>query len=592
MTAPRDMRELLAVLEAAGELRRVAAPADPQLEIAAIIDRVCKRPGGGPALYFERPTGYAAPVLANLFGSPRRMGLALGVTGLDDLGARLGAALAAAGPGDGWQRLERLLAEPGWQPRLLADGPCREVGGGADLLDSLPALHAWPGDGGSYLTLPLVFTRHPENGEVNCGMYRLQLFSDGCLGLHLAPGADAARHLAAWAERGEAMPVAVALGGPPALLFAAGLPLPPGLAETALAGWLQGEALDLVTTADSGLAVPALAEYSIEGEIRPGETRLEGPFGNHSGRYVPAEPAPLLRVQRVGRRRRPLYPCTVVGPPPMEDCWLAKAAERLLLPLLQSDFPEVVDWNLPIATIFHGAALVSAQVPADGGRDLLKRLRRHSLLARALLLVLFDAHVDVQDAAGCYWRAVNGAEPDRDLTVAGNRLSIDATGSDPAAGGRRGRRHRSAARCAMGGAGTGQLKRNNQVSHATSQPGGDSGFLPTLLPRSKRVRRRPGPQPIGIALILQSLPSVGARQNRRVSSRQTSYFSDSAQKSNQKSPGCRRHERPSRWGALAINRCRVLRAARLRALHLQAGVVVPAVCEGFLQIRRSLVLSF
>jgi 4-hydroxy-3-polyprenylbenzoate decarboxylase len=436
MTAPRDLRELLAALERAGELQRVAATADPQLEIAAIVDRVCKGPGGGPALYFERPADYAAPVLANLFGSPRRLARALGVAGLDDLGTRLGAALAAAGAGepsgDGFQRLARLLAAPRWQPRLLPDGPCREVRGDAALLRAIPALHAWPGDGGRYLTLPLVFTSHPDSGEVNCGMYRLQFYADDTLGLHLAPGADAARHLAAWAQRNEAMPVAVALGGPPALLFAAGLPLPPGVAETALAGWLQGAALEMVACAGSGLAVPALAEYVIEGEIRPGESRPEGPFGNHSGRYVLAAPAPLLRVRRIGRRRRPLYPCTVVGPPPMEDCWLAKAAERLLLPLLQTDIPEVVDWNLPLATIFHSAALVAARVPEGGGAALLARLRRHPLLARARLLVLFDAHVDVQDAAGCYWRAVNGADPGRDLHIAESRLAIDATGSDPA----------------------------------------------------------------------------------------------------------------------------------------------------------------
>jgi 4-hydroxy-3-polyprenylbenzoate decarboxylase len=435
VSAPRDLRELLAALEGAGELQRVAATADPQLEIAAIVDRVCKGPGGGPALYFERPADYAAPVLANLFGSPRRLARALGVAGLDALGTRLGAALAAAGAGessgDGFQRLARLLAAPCWQPRLLADGPCREVGGDAALLRAIPALHAWPGDGGRYLTLPLVFTRPPGGGVVNCGMYRLQLYADDTLGLHLAAGADAARHLAAWGERNEAMPVAVALGGPPALLFAAGLPLPPGVAETALAGWLQGAALEMVACTASGLAVPAMAEYVIEGEIRPGESRLEGPFGNHSGRYVPAAPAPLLRVARVGRRR-PLYPCTVVGPPPMEDCFLAKAAERLLLPLLQIDIPEVVDWNLPLATIFHGAALVAARVPAGGGGGLLERLRRHPLLARARLLVLFDAHVDVQDAAGCYWRAVNGADPGRDLHIAESRLAIDATGSDPA----------------------------------------------------------------------------------------------------------------------------------------------------------------
>ncbi|AMV70894.1 UbiD family decarboxylase [Desulfuromonas carbonis] len=429
MSAPGDLRQLLERLTVRGELHRIDAAVDPRLEIAAIIDRICKEPGGGPALCFENPTGFAVPVLANLFGSAGRLTLALGVPALDELGAKLGAALAGAGPGSGAQRMERCFAAPAWQPRLAATGPCREVQGGADLLKALPALHSWPGDGGRYLTLPLVFTRHPEGGAANCGIYRLQLFDDDTLGLHLGPHADARRHLAAWQERGEAMPVAVALGGPPALLLAAGLPLPATVAETSFAGWLQGRPLDLVPAFDPGLAVPSLAEYVIEGVVHPGELRLEGPFGNHTGQYVPAAPAPLLRVAQVSRRRQPLYPCTVVGPPPMEDCWLAKVGERLLLPLLQLDCPEVVDWNLPIETIFHGAALVAARVPAKGGRALLERLRRHPLLARARLLVLFDQGVDVQQPATCYWQALNRVDPEEGIWSRDGLLNIDASDS-------------------------------------------------------------------------------------------------------------------------------------------------------------------
>lgn len=428
MSAPAELRQLLARLEAAGELRRIAAGVDPRLEIAAVTDRVCKGPGGGPALCFEQPTGHRMPVLTNLFGSPARLALALGIADLDALGTRLGAALEACGPGGGWQRLARLLAQPAWQPRPAAAAPCRERHGDATLLAELPALQSWPGDGGRYLTLPLVFSRDPESGTENCGIYRLQLFADGHLGLHLSPGADAARHLAAWHGRGEAMPIAIALGGPPALLFAAALPLPPDLPETALAGWLQQAPLAM-TGAGSGLRVPATAEFVIEGEIRPGETREEGPFGNHTGAYVPAAPAPLVRVTAVTCRRDPLYPATVVGPPPMEDCYLAKGAERLLLPLLQRDVPEVVDWNLPLATIFHGAALVAARVPAGCGRELLGRLRRHRLLAKSRLLVLFDAVVDVQNDAACYWHAVNRVDPERGMELVAGGLNLDASGA-------------------------------------------------------------------------------------------------------------------------------------------------------------------
>jgi 4-hydroxy-3-polyprenylbenzoate decarboxylase len=429
--APRDLREFLHLLEKSGELHRVTVEADPYLEIAAVTDRACKFPGGGPALYFERPKGFSPPVLTNLFGSPSRVALALGVGRLEELNGKL--AGERSGIESGLDCLARRLTRPDLQARLAAEGPCREITRDGTSLDFLPALQAWPGDGGRYLTLPLVFSRDPSSAAVNCGMYRLQVFADGTLGLHLSPRADAARHLTARHARGEPLPVAVALGGPPALIFAAGLPLPAGVSETALAGLLLGEPLSTTPCRNSDLPVPSAAEVIIEGEIRPGETRLEGPFGNHTGRYVPAAPAALLRVTAVSQRRSPLYPATVVGPPPMEDCWLAKAAERLLLPLLRQDFPQVVDWDLPLETIFHGAALIAARVAPGEGRELLQHLKDHPLLARSRLVVLFDAGVDIRDRAACYWRAVNRVDPINDLEATGDRLLIDATDAEATA---------------------------------------------------------------------------------------------------------------------------------------------------------------
>lgn len=425
--APVDLREFLARLESLRELHRIRAVADPHLEIAAITDRVCKGAGGGPALRFEHPAGFQVPVLTNLFGTPRRMALALGGENLETPAGRFAKLLGGVAGASGMARLATLLGQSRWQP-VPVSGSTGWVELPEPKLEMLPALHSWPGDGGRYLTLPLVFTADPETGTSNCGMYRLQLYPDGRLGLHLGPGADAGRHLRAWHARGRAMPVAVALGGPPALIFAAGLPLPPGLAETALAGLLLGTPLSVDSCRGSDLQVPATAEFVLEGEIRPGETRPEGPFGNHTGHYVPAAPAPLVRITAMRHRPAPLYPATVVGPPPMEDCWLAKAAERLLLPLLQLDVPEVVDWNLPLATIFHGAVLVSARVSPGAGQVFLQHLRQHPLLTRSRLLVLFDQRVDVQDASGCYWRAMNRMVADRDLVLAGEALSIDATG--------------------------------------------------------------------------------------------------------------------------------------------------------------------
>jgi 4-hydroxy-3-polyprenylbenzoate decarboxylase len=227
------------------------------------------------------------------------------------------------------------------------------------------------------------------------------------------------------------MPVVVALGGPPALYVAAAAPLPPGVDETAFAGLLCGEPLAMTPSVTCDLAVPAAADFVLEGVVLPGETRLEGPFGNHTGAYAPAAPAPVFRLTALSRRTDAIYPATVAGPPPMEDCWLAKLIERLFLPLLRVDVPEVVDLNLPVATIFHGCALVSARVAAGEGRELLRRLWRTGLLGRAKLLVLFSDEVDVQQETGAWWQAVNRFDPGSDLVFA------DGSASTPAVGGQR-----------------------------------------------------------------------------------------------------------------------------------------------------------
>jgi len=423
-----DLSTFIARLETEGDLCRIAAEVDPLLEIAAITDRVSKGAGGNKALLFERVKGHPFPVLTNLFGSLDRTASALGADDLEALARRLERDLAAAPGESAGQRLRALVRSPAWEPCVIETPPCREIVRDAPDLCLLPALQSWPGDGGRYLTLPLVFTADPETGETNCGMYRVQIVDDSTALVHWKEGSGGAAHHAAWQRRGEPMPVAIALGGPPALTYAAGAPLPEGVEETRFAGYLQGEPVEMAACLSSGLRVPAAAEFVIEGFIDPGKTGTEGPFGNHTGSYAPAGPFPLLRVSALCHRRGPLFPATIVGPPPMEDCFLGKATERLFLPLLRLEVLGVRDINLPIEGIFHGCALVSARTEgADGGKELLRQLWETGLLKRSKMIVVLDEDVDVQDPSLCYWRALNQVDPGRDLIVEDGRLGIDAT---------------------------------------------------------------------------------------------------------------------------------------------------------------------
>ncbi len=417
-----DLRGFVSLLEESGELCRVAVQVDPVLEIAAITDRVCKAPGGGKALFFEQVKGHSFPVLTNLFGSYRRVAWALWNDNLQTLAARLEREIAQAGPGGAEERLRRLVEAPGFLPKLVTQPPCQEVAcrQQADL-GMIPALQSWPDDGGRFLTLPLVFTRNPATGRSNCGMYRVQIFDGQSAALHWRKGSDAGRHHAAWQARGKRMPVAIALGGDPALIYAAGAPLPPGVDEAAFAGYLRQRRVSMAKCLTCDLHVPAAAEFVIEGYVEPQEERLEGPFGNHTGYYAEAAPCPVFHVTAITHRRDPLYPCTLVGPPPMEDCYLAKATERLFLPLLRHDHPGLVDMNLPMEGIFHGCALL-------GGRRLIRGLWTKGVLKNSRLLVACDEQVDVQNCSEAFWRAINSVDPQRDVLIEGGRLGIDATG--------------------------------------------------------------------------------------------------------------------------------------------------------------------
>jgi 4-hydroxy-3-polyprenylbenzoate decarboxylase len=422
--AYKDLRCFIARLDALGELQRVHAEVSCELEIAAITDRQSKLPGGGKALLFCRVQGSRYPVATNLFGSYRRMALALEMEHLDELTARM----------------EHLLRFPGdlLVPELVGEAHCQEVverDPDPDL-GRYPFLKSWPADGGRFITLPLVFTRDPVSGSDNCGMYRMRIFDASTAGIRWKRGSGGFDHYQKYRAAGMRMPVAVAVGADPALTLAASLPLPESLDEVGFAGFLRGEPVRMVRCLTSDLLVPADAELVVEGFIESGETRAEGRFGNHTGRYDPGEQVPVLRVSCITHRGDPICQATVVGPPPMEDCYLAKAAERLLLPLSRRQCPEIVDITQPLEGIFHGCAVVAIAKTAPGqGRRVLESLRSEGWLKKGKLIVVVDAGAQAPRLAEAFWRALNEARLPGDLALEEGFLGVDATRKYPEEGG-------------------------------------------------------------------------------------------------------------------------------------------------------------
>ena len=365
-----DLRSFIAALRQSGELVDVHAPAPTDLVIACASDRVSKLSGGGRALLFHRPVGpdgreFAAPVLINALGSEKRLSMVCGVRDFDGLRARLQGLLdTLQAPRksliDKLKVLPALKELAGFFPKYASGGPCQEVvqTGEAVNLDEMPILKTWPQDGGRFVTFPLVFTQSPADGKRNCGMYRIQQFDRRTTAFHVHTHHTAAEHMRQAKARGESkLPAAVCVGGAPALTLAAILPLPPGMDEMILAGFLQGKPVRMVKCKTVPLHVPASCDYVIEGWIHIDELRREGPFGDHTGFYSLADDYPTFHVSAVTRRREPVYLATVVGPPPQEDAWITRAIERLFLPLMQQTIPEVVDYRLPFCGIAHNLML-------------------------------------------------------------------------------------------------------------------------------------------------------------------------------------------------------------------------------------------
>lgn len=373
--AYRNLREFVARLEREGELVRVAAEVSPVEEIAELTDRMAKQPGGGKALLFER-TGTAFPVVTNLMGSERRMALALGVESLDDLTRRIDDLLrAATTPKTTLREKLRMLPLLGemarWMPRRRCGrAACQEVvlRGDAARLSLLPVLKCWPADGGRFVTLPMVHTLDPETGVRNVGMYRMQIFDDRTTGMHWHVHKTGARHYDGYRRLGRRMPVAVALGGDPVYAYAATAPMPDGMDEYLLAGFLRRRPVQLVRCLTCAIEVPADCDFVIEGYVDPAEEKaVEGPFGDHTGFYSLEERYPRFHVTAITHRRDAFYPATVVGVPPEEDAYIAEATERIFLaPIRLAVQPEVRDLWMPTAGTAHNLAVVSIERRYEG----------------------------------------------------------------------------------------------------------------------------------------------------------------------------------------------------------------------------------
>ncbi|WP_300728928.1 menaquinone biosynthesis decarboxylase [uncultured Rikenella sp.] len=362
----KNLTEYIRALEQAGELIRIPVPVDPVLEIAELTDRQAKQPGGGKALLFEH-TGTGFPVLTNLMGSERRICMALGVERLSEVGERIESLFSdALRPKAGWMEKLRMLPLLGevaqWMPRNVSrKGECQQVvlkGEAADL-SKLPVLKCWPHDGGRFVTLPLVHTVDPETGVRNVGMYRMQVFDPRTTGMHWHRHKTGERHYQEYRKRGERMPVSVCLGGDPVYTYCATAPLPDGMDEYLLAGFLRRRPVELVECLTNDLRVPADCDFVIEGYVDPSEPKaVEGDFGDHTGFYSLKDLYPQFHVTCITHRRDAVWPATLVGIPPMEDAWIQLATERIFLaPIRLAVAPEVVDLWMPPAGVAHNLAV-------------------------------------------------------------------------------------------------------------------------------------------------------------------------------------------------------------------------------------------
>ncbi len=474
-----DLRQWIAALDRAGELRRIQTEADPILEIAEITDRVSKSKNGGPALLFQNIKGHpGSQLLINQFGSEARMKLALGVNSFDEFADRIKMFLDVKSPQGFLDKLKMLplLTEAGkFFPKTVPTGPCKEVikRDNFSLLD-FPILQCWPQDAGRFITLPCVTTRDPKTGKRNLGMYRLQVYDEKTTGAHWqrqkvsaehfrqalrnaagpatnhmgtgknhvgtgafaslpraesrGPASEASRaavNLMARTSGGQVlsdnnpsgrMEVAVAIGTDPAVTFSAIVPAPPDVEEYLIAGFLRAAPVELVKCETVDLEVPATSEIVLEGYVNLDELRTEGPFGDHTGFYSLEDLYPVFHVQCITHRKDPIYATTIVGKPPMEDAYMGKAVERVFLPLMRLTIPELIDINLPIEGVFHNLMIVSIRKSYPGqARKVMNAIWSLGQAMFTKVIMVVDEDVDVQDLADVTLKVLNNIDPERDI---------------------------------------------------------------------------------------------------------------------------------------------------------------------------------
>src|SRR5580765_2418895 len=453
MAPPADLREWIRLLEREGELVRVPAEVDPDLEITEIVDRTVK--AGGPALLFEKPKGSEHPLLINQFGTERRMCLALGVDKLDDVAAKLADVLEMQPPQGLMEKvrgLQKLKSVADARAKTVRSGPVHEVVLRGDDVDLglLPIQRCWPDDPAPFITLPAVITHDPRSGTRNVGMYRMQVIDRSTTFMHWQIHKDGRADYLATDGRIE---VAVALGLDPITAYSASAPRPKHIDELMMAGFLRGEPVELVKGVTVGVEVPARAEIVLEGYIEKDEVGQEGPFGDHTGYYTAAEPFPVFHVTAMTMRRDAIYPSIVVGKPPQEDAWLGKATERIFLPAIRTTLPEIVDYDLPIAGVFHNMAIVSIKKAFPGhAAKVMHALWGLGMLSLTKCVVVVDAEVDVHDYEQVLFYAGANVDPKRDVIISegpldhldhaperqffGGKLGIDATAKWPEEGAR------------------------------------------------------------------------------------------------------------------------------------------------------------
>jgi len=451
--AYRDLRDFLGALERAGELKRIQAEVDPVLEVTEITDRVSK--AGGPALLFERPKGSSIPLLINAFGSAKRMALALEAESVDAVAGRISELLDLKAP-DGILDKLRMLPKLGDLsavfPSNVKTGPCKEViERDAPSLARFPILQCWPQDAGRFITMGCVFTKSPVTGKRNCGMYRMQVFDERTTGMHWQTQKHGAWHATKAKELGEKVPVAVAIGCDPAVVYSAIVPLPDDLDEMLFAGFVRRKPVELVPCETVPLEVPANAEIVLEGWVDPGELRREGPFGDHTGFYSLAGDFPVFRISCITHRRDPIYQTTVVGKPPQEDCHMGTAVERIFLPVIKKQMPEIVDMHLPWAGVFHNLMVVAVEKRYPGhARKVMNAVWGTGQMMFTKCVVVVDHDTDVRNLQEVAWKVLNHIDPERDIQFTlgpvdtldhaarlqdfGSKMGIDATRKWPAEG--------------------------------------------------------------------------------------------------------------------------------------------------------------